>query len=204
VSPEEQRRPVLPAGYTIRALRADDAAAMAAAYLRNREHLGSWDPARDPSFYTAAGQQDAIDRQLSLVHGGLLGAWVLVCGEDPEEPEDIVGRVNLNNVVRGVLCSAAVGYWVDHGHLRRGLASAAVEHACAEALAMGLHRVEAGTMVHNVASQGVLLRAGFEQYGMAPRFLFIAGAWQDHNLYQRILHDEPLPVAPPGTGGAGG
>ena len=198
MDPEEVRRPVLPVGYAIRPLRGDDGPAMAAAYTRNRAHLEQWDPTRDPSFYTVAGQQDAIDRQLSLVHGGLLGAWVVVCGED------IVGRANLNNVVRGVLCSASVGYWVDRDHLRRGLASTAVEHACAEALAMGLHRVDAGTMVHNVASQRVLLRAGFEQYGMAPRFLFIAGDWQDHNLYQRILHDEPLPVAPPGTGGAGG
>jgi [ribosomal protein S5]-alanine N-acetyltransferase len=198
VIPEKVRRPTAPDGYAIRPLRGDDAPAMAAAYLRNREHLEQWDPSRDPSFYTVAGQQDAIDRQLSLVHGGLLGAWVVVCSED------IVGRANLNNVVRGVLCSAAVGYWVDRDHLRRGLASTAVEHACAEAVAMGLHRVEAGTMVHNVASQRVLLRAGFEQYGLAPRFLFVAGDWQDHVLYQRILHDDPLPVAPPGSGGAGG
>jgi ribosomal-protein-alanine N-acetyltransferase len=198
VSSEQARRPGPPDGYAIRPLRADDAPALTAAYLRNREHLEQWDPARDPSFYTEAGQQDAIDRQLSLVRGGLLGAWVLVRGDR------IVGRVNLNNVVRGVLCSAAVGYWVDRGHLRRGLAAAAVEHACAQARELGLHRVEAGTMVHNVASQRVLLRAGFEQYGMAPRFLFIGGAWRDHNLYQRILHDDPLPVAPPGSGGAGG
>ena len=192
----EQAR--LPDGYAVRPLRSDDAPALAAAYTRNREHLEQWDPDRDPSFYTVAGQQDALDRQLSLVRGGLLGAWVLVHGDH------IVGRVNLNNVIRGVLCSAAVGYWVDREHLRRGLARAAVEHACAGARELGLHRVEAGTMVHNVASQRVLLRAGFEQYGMAPRFLFVNGAWQDHNLYQRILHDDPLPVAPPGSGGAGG
>ena len=185
---DETPGPGLADGYAIRPLQGDDAAPMAAAYTRNRAHLERWDPARDASFYTVEGQRDALARQLSLVHGGLLGAWVIV------RDGDIVGRVNLNNVVRGVLCSAAVGYWVDQGHLRRGLASAAVEHACAEALAMGLHRVEAGTMVHNVASQRVLLRAGFEQFGMAPRFLFIAGDWQDHNLYQRILHDDPLPV----------
>ena len=192
----EQAR--LPDGYVVRPLRSDDAPALAAAYTRNREHLEQWDPDRDPSFYTVAGQQDALDRQLSLVRGGLLGAWVLVHGDH------IVGRVNLNNVIRGVLCSAAVGYWVDREHLRRGLARAAVEHACSGARELGLHRVEAGTMVHNVASQRVLLRAGFEQYGMAPRFLFVNGAWQDHNLYQRILHDDPLPVAPRGSGGAGG
>ncbi len=186
MTPDPDRPPApLPEGYAIRPLGYDDAPALTAAYRRNREHLEPWDPVREPSFYTVAGQQDALERQLSLVHGGLLGAWVVTAGED------VVGRVNLNNVVRGVLCSAAVGYWVDRDHLRRGLASAAVEHACVEALTMGLHRVEAGTLVHNLASQRVLLRAGFERFGLAPRFLFIAGDWRDHVLYQRILHDEP-------------
>lgn len=176
----------LPEGYTVRPLEAGDAAALAAAYRRNREHLAPWDPVRDEDFYTVEGQQEAVDRQVSLVLGGLLGAWVI------EHDGVVVGRVSLNNIVRAVLQSGSVGYWVDHAHLRRGLAAAAVEHACGEALAIGLHRVEAGTMVHNVASQRVLLRAGFEHYGMAPRFLFVGGGWQDHNLYQRILHDDPL------------
>lgn len=185
-------RPTLPEGYRLRALAAGDAEALAAAYVQNREHLERWDPARPPSFYTVAGQQDALERQLSLVHGGLLGAWVLVHGGE------LVGRVNLNNIIRGVLCSAAVGYWVDHRHLGRGLAGMAVEHACIEGLSMGLHRVEAGTMLHNIASQRVLLKAGFAEYGVARSFLFIAGAWQDHRLYQRILHDDPLPTSPQG------
>lgn len=177
---------VIPDGYAVRPLEHSDAEALAAAYDRNREHLAPWDPVRPSEFYTVEGQQEAVARQLSLVEGGLLATWVL------QHDGDVAGRVSLNNIVRGVLASASVGYWVDERHTRRGLASALVEHACAEALTMGLHRVDAGTMVHNVASQRVLLRAGFSQYGMAPKFLFIAGAWQDHNLYQRILHDRPL------------
>jgi ribosomal-protein-alanine N-acetyltransferase len=177
---------VIPDGYAVRPLEHTDAEALAAAYSRNREHLAPWDPVRSSDFYTAEGQEQAVAAQLSLVEGGLLATWVLAHGGD------LVGRVSLNNIIRGVLASASVGYWVDHRHTRRGLASALVEHACAEALAMGLHRVEAGTLVHNVASQRVLLRTGFAQYGMAPKFLFIAGEWQDHNLYQRILHDNPL------------
>ena len=177
---------VIPDGYTVRPLEPSDAAALATAYDRNRAHLEPWDPVRPSDFYTVEGQHEAVARQLSLVEGGLLATWVLA------HEDAVVGRVSLNNIVRGVLASASVGYWVDHRHTRRGLASALVEHACAEALAMGLHRVEAGTMLHNVASQRVLLRAGFEKYGMAPKFLFIAGDWQDHNLYQRILHDNPL------------
>jgi ribosomal-protein-alanine N-acetyltransferase len=177
---------VTPAGYAIRPLAVDDAEMLATAYRRNRDHLARWDPARPDDWYTVDGQQDALVRQLSLVEGRLLAAWVL------EHDGQIVGRVSLNNIVRGVLCSGSVGYWVDHAHLGRGLATAAVEHTCAEALAMGLHRVDAGTLVHNVASQRVLARCGFEHYGTAPKFLFIDGAWRDHHLYQRILHDDPL------------
>jgi len=177
--------PLLPAGYAIRPLRIADAEAMAAAYQRNREHLAPWDPVRPEEFYTVQGQQVALQHQLALVETRQAAAWVLAYDGD------VVGRVNLNNIVLGVLRSGTLGYWVDHAHLRRGLAVAAVEHACAEALPLGLHRVEAGTLVHNQVSQSVLLRAGFEHYGTAPKLLFVAGAWQDHQLYQRILHDNP-------------
>lgn len=177
---------MIPTGYTIRPLEESDAEVLAAAYSRNREHLAPWDPIRPVEFFTVEGQRKTVAGQLDLVSSGHLATWLLLYGGD------VVGRVSLNNIIRGVLASASVGYWVDHAHLRRGLATALVEHACTEALALGLHRVEAGTLLHNVASQKVLLRAGFELYGMAPKFLFIDGAWQDHNLYQRILHDNPL------------
>jgi ribosomal-protein-alanine N-acetyltransferase len=47
-----------------------------------------------------------------------------------------------------------------------------------------LHRVEAGTLVHDTASQRVLGRNGFVRYGLAPQYLHIAGRWQDHVLFQ--------------------
>jgi len=51
---------------------------------------------------------------------------------------------------------------------------------------------EAGTMVDNVPSQRVLLSCGYEQFGLAPKLLFLNGAWRDHVLYQKLLHDRPL------------
>jgi len=181
---------VLPEGYTIRELAPSDAAALAASYVRNRAHLEPWEPTRDESFFTYDGQVAAVSAQLAAVRAGMLGAWVLLHGDD------VVGRVNLNNIVQGVLRSGSLGYWVDGDHLGRGLASAGVEHVCEQALGRGLHRVEAGTLLNNHASQRVLERCGFEQYGVARRFLFIAGAWRDHRLYQRILHDRPLTASP--------
>lgn len=179
---------MIPEGYGIHELTAADAPALAAAYRRNREHLEPWEPTRDEGFFTEQGQAAAVATQLAAVGNGLLMAWVLTHGDE------VVGRVNLNNLVMGVLRSASVGYWVGAAHQGRGLASGAVEFACAQAQGRGLHRVEAGTLLHNTASQRVLERCGFEYYGMAPRYLFIRGAWRDHRLYQRILHDKPLPL----------
>ncbi|WP_442858654.1 hypothetical protein [Arthrobacter sp. 9V] len=47
--------------------------------------------------------------------------------------------------------------------------------------------MQAATLVHNAASQTVLKRSGFERIGVAPSYLQIAGEWQDHVLFQRIL-----------------
>ena len=49
-----------------------------------------------------------------------------------------------------------------------------------------LHRVKAGTLLHNVGSQRVLERNGFVRFGVAPSYLKIAGRWQDHALYQLL------------------
>ena len=177
---------MVPRGYQIRELEVGDAPALARAYRRNWEHLAPWEPARDASFFTEPGQVTAMAGQLAAARQGLMVPWVVTRGRD------IVGRLNLNNIVQGVLRSGALGYWVDAEHLRRGLATGMVEFACEQSLARGLHRVEAGTLVHNVASQRVLERCRFVYYGTAPSYLFIGGSWRDHRLFQRILHDRPL------------
>jgi ribosomal-protein-alanine N-acetyltransferase len=177
---------VLPEGYRIEDLASSHATALADAYRRNREHLAPFEPVRTETYYTPEGQAAALADQLAQAQQGLTAGWVIVNGDQ------VVGRITLNTIVRGVLRSASVGYWVDAAHLRRGLARGAVEFVCGEARDRGLHRLSAGTMLHNTASQRVLQASGFELYGVAPKYLFIDGAWQDHRLYQRILHDDPL------------
>jgi ribosomal-protein-alanine N-acetyltransferase len=180
---------VLAEGYGIRPLAAGDGPALAAAYQRNRDHLAPWDPARPEVFFTAEGQSIEVAERLRVVAGGQGASWVLVRGDE------VVGRVNLNNVIRGVLQSASVGYWVGAEHTGRGLATAMVEEALRAAAGLGLHRVEAGTLLRNEPSQRVLVKTGFERIGVARQFLYIAGKWQDHVLFQQILHDEPLESA---------
>jgi ribosomal-protein-alanine N-acetyltransferase len=186
-SDEQSTRTQLLPGYDVGPLAADDAAALAEAYVRNREHLAPWEPTRRPDFFTEPAQRTDAEAKVAAAAAGSEDPWVV--WHDGE----VVGRVNLTNVARGPFQNASLGYWVDHRHTGRGLATAAVRFALARATDLGLHRLEAGTLVHNTPSQVVLRRCGFTQYGRAPQYLFIAGTWQDHVMFQRILHNRAEP-----------
>lgn len=171
-------------GVVLRDLRSADAAPLAAAYRRNREHLAPWEPERAASWYDVETQDVELTRHLRAAEAGAARPLVLVAGEE------VVGRVTLSAIVRSAFQSTSLGYWIDVRYTRRGLMTAAVRTACAIARdELGLHRVQAGTLLHNEASQRVLLACGFEPIGVAPEYLQIAGRWQDHRLFQRILHD---------------
>ncbi|MET3920318.1 GNAT family N-acetyltransferase [Arthrobacter sp. UYEF20] len=167
----------------VRVLCVSDAELLSAAYQRNREHLAPWEPRRSEEFFTVAGQAANIESKLAMFIAGSEVPWVLLDGGR------IVGMMTLSGVVRGPLLSAHLGYWVDKEYNARGIGSAAVAYAVGAAQTeLGLHRLQAATLQHNAASQKILKRSGFEEIGMAPAYLKIAGAWQDHILYQRILY----------------
>ena len=54
---------------------------------------------------------------------------------------------------------------------------------------LGLHRIEAGTAVDNVASQRVLEKNRFTRVGLLRAHLLIHGEWVDHYLWERIVGD---------------
>src|SRR5215469_16382401 len=92
----------------------------------------------------------------------------------------------------GALQSASVGYWVSKSHNGRGLATAAVADIITIAFReLGLHRLQAETLLHNTASQRVLTRTGFRPFGIAPSYLKIAGKWQDHVLFHAFNPADP-------------
>lgn len=173
-------------GIRLRQVESGDAESYAAAYDSNRAHLARWDPVRDESFYTVEWHSGLIAQYLRDHADGLAARFVLA-----HDDGRILGVTNITNIVRGAFQSANLGYWVDASLAGRGLMSRAVallvDYARDE---LGLHRLQAGTLLDNPASQRVLLRNGFEQFAMAPKYLLIAGEWQDHLLFQRILTDD--------------
>ncbi len=150
---------------------------------KNREYLRPWNPLLPDAYFTADGQRDRIRR---LRASGTAHAFVVERAGAP------CGTVTLSNAVLGAWCSCNLGYWIDEEATGTGVATEAVRQACDYAFRVGgLHRVEAGTLPWNTASQRVLEKNGFERFGYAPNYLEIEGRWQDHVLFQRLAYPGP-------------
>jgi len=164
----------------IRPLRPGDCKELAALYRANRDFLAAFEPIRPPEFFTTGGQRERLRRQLD----GGTHPFAIV------DEDELVGTVNLFNIIRESLQSGVIGYWVDHDRNGRGLATDAVAEILAYAFdELALHRVEAATLVDNLTSQRVLEKNRFEKIGLARDFLRIDGEWRDFLLFQRLADD---------------
>ena len=157
----------------IRRLTPDDAGELAAVLVENREFLARSSPVQGKRFFTAEGQRERLEsdgsERFAILDGGR-----------------IAGTVSLSSIVLDPLRSATLGYWVAERLSGRGLATRAVRDVTGIAFEeLGLHRLEAATLVDNAPSQRVLEKNGFERIGLARRYLQIAGEWRDHLLFQR-------------------
>ena len=173
----------------VRLVEVADAAALAQLLRADRDFLAPWEPVRSPAYATEEMQRAELTRVLERYGQGTVFPYVITLGGQ------VVGRVNVNDVVRGAFQSGHLGYWVGQAVNGRGVATAAVGAVVRRAFGeLGLHRLQAGTLVHNVASQRVLARNGFTVIGLAPQYLRIAGRWQDHLLHQRVDDDWTPPA----------
>lgn len=141
----------------------------------SRAHLGPWDPLPPPGqdLYGPTGFRrhlDTSDTEHNQRH-------LVVRRSD----EAIVGMVNLSQICRGPFDNAIMGYWIGLPHVRRGYGVEGVKLCLRRAFGeLGLHRVEANIMPSNTASLALVRRVGFRFEGVSPRYLQIAGRWEDH------------------------
>lgn len=165
----------------LRILNLDDADELAAVRVAERDRLAPYEPEREASFFTAEGQREELKQLIAAHAAGLAYPFgVVVDGR-------LVGALTLTGVVRRAFMSCSVGYWMSERFAGHGVMTRALGEATTYAFDhLGLHRVEAATLLDNVASQRVLAKNGFERFGQAPQYLHIAGRWQDHVLFQRL------------------
>ena len=101
-----------------------------------------------------------------------------------EADNQIVGVININNIVRGSFLSASLGYYVSKLHQGHGYMTEALNAVTQFAFRnMGLHRVEANIQPSNQRSKNLVQRCGFEFEGLSKKFLYINGEWKDHERW---------------------
>ena len=104
----------------------------------------------------------------------------------------LVGQVTVDNVVRGALRSAHLGYWIDRGAAGQGVASLAVALVCDHAFGpVGLHRLQADVRPENGPSRRLVQRLGFREEGLFRGYLDIDGDWRDHIGHALLSTDLP-------------
>jgi ribosomal-protein-alanine N-acetyltransferase len=139
-------------------LRADHASAILAFETANRSYFAASISDRGDEYF-----EQFTDRHYALLaeqEAGIGAYYVLV-----DEDGSVVGRFNLRFVQEGV---AELGYRVAQHVAGRGVATATVRDICSLASSRhGVGTVRAATAHGNVASQRVLLNAGFQPVGQA-------------------------------------
>ena len=147
----------------LRPLNDDDFSSWSEVRLRNADWLLRWEPLR-PEY-----APDAADQAYPF--------GIFVSGQ-------LVGEINLNNVVRGALQSGTLGYWIDQAHAGNSYMSEAVVVMLSFAFdRLDLHRVEICIVPRNSNSKRVVEKIGLRFEGTAERYLQIAGVWEDHLRY---------------------
>jgi len=141
-------------------LRIDHAQSVLGFELANRDYFAAFVSDRgDEYFHQFTKRHDAL---LAEQASGLGAYYVLV-----DEDGSVLGRFNLMSVEK---CTANLGYRVAENVAGRGVATAAVRDLCRLAYEQhGLRTIRAATAQTNVASQRVLLKAGFVPIGPADR-----------------------------------
>ncbi len=170
----------------LRPLTVGDAEALLALRVKNQTFLAQFEPTKPQRYFTLTEQR----RELEIGDQARRQDLRYVFGVYLTDGDVLVGRISVDNVVRGAWQNATLGYFIDRDNNGRGLGTEAVRHALGFAFEeAGLHRVQAGVMPRNLASIRVLEKAGFRYEGFSPRYLKINGVWEDHKMYAVTIED---------------
>lgn len=162
----------------LRPLRYRDASTWRSLRIDNEAWLRPWEPSSTVR-WSERHSRSAFVSMLFRLHsqareGSVLPYGVTYSGR-------LVGQVTVSNIIRGVLRSGHIGYWVDESVAGRGIITTAVALVVDHCFrAVGLHRVQIDIRPENVRSLRVVQKLGLRQEARFSRYLDIDGAYRDH------------------------
>lgn len=156
-----------------------DAAELLHLQVENKEFFEQFSMRQPNGFYTEQGQEERIrsfrrDKEKDESYN---------FGIYSSSESQLLGTINLFQILRGSLQSAFIGYFMDRKQNGKGYTSEAVKLLVHYGFKeLKLHRIEAGVMPYNTASIRVLEKAGFYKEGIARKSVNINGKWEDHQV----------------------
>jgi ribosomal-protein-alanine N-acetyltransferase len=168
---------------SIKQLILDDANKLFDFEVENRSYFKTIGLSRSDAYYDRNSFQEILKSLLEEQEKGIHYMYLVMNVQN-----EIIGRVNLTDVVRGPLNKAELGYRIHEKHQGKGVATAAVEQVLKQAnLVHKLHRIEAGTSPHNIGSQIVLTKNGFHFVGTYTQYIFNGDDWTDSMLFEKVI-----------------
>jgi ribosomal-protein-alanine N-acetyltransferase len=158
----------------VRGLRQRDAKVLEALIRGNRDWLQPWEATnpRGSNDIDIKAMVRGLIRQANLHQG--LPMLIEVDGQ-------VIGQLNVANILYGSVGSAVIGYWIAPGFAGRNIMPTAVALTVDYLIhVMGLHRVEIDIRPENAASLRVVEKLGFRFEGTKLGYIHIAGDWRDH------------------------
>ncbi|MFM1950845.1 MAG: hypothetical protein RL418_532 [Actinomycetota bacterium] len=144
---------------------------------QDRTWLEPWE-ATTPGIRSLVNARWVVSALISQARKGTgLGFVILYKGQ-------IVGQLNVANILFGSVSSATIGYWIASNFAGKNITPTAVALAIDYLMDdLDLHRVEIDIRPENAASLRVVEKLGLRFEGVKERFIHIDGAWRDHKVF---------------------
>lgn len=156
-------------------------------YDENREYFDRFEPTRPDTFYTLDYQQAAAEYEYNeTVKGHSLRYYIYL----KNDPERIIGSINLFRIRPMPFSTASIGYKLHHDFWGNGYAT----ESCLAAISVmfsnyNTHRIEAKVAPDNIRSIHVLERLGFTYEGVEYKSVHVQGEFRDHLRYSLLNAD---------------
>jgi ribosomal-protein-alanine N-acetyltransferase len=162
---------------SVRVVRVRDAKQLERLVLGNRDWLRPWEATNPdgPNSFDIKSQIRGLLKQMNQQQG-----LPLVI----EYQGQIVGQLNVSNIIFGSVGSCILGYWIVPEVAGKSITPTAVALATDYLFNVaGLHRVEICIRPENIASLRVVEKLGFRYEGLKERFIHINGDWRNHFVF---------------------
>jgi len=170
---------------SIRLIRKQDKRRLESLLLGNREWLRPWEatnPFGPNSFDIGAQIRGLLDQYRQQQ-----GIPFVI-----EFDNQVVGQLNVSNILYGSVSSAILGYWIAPEFAGRNITPTAVAMAIDYLLSIvGLHRVEIDIRPENKASLRIVEKLGLRYEGLKKGFIHINGDWRDHYVFAVTSEEVP-------------